>query len=61
MEVTIGWWAIPAAITLIGFTWLLCQPAGQNSGYGVDLTPLLAFGAVIIIVLFSWMVYGLLT
>ncbi len=61
MTVTFGWWVVPTAITLVVVTWLLCQPAGQNGMYGVDLTPLLQFGGAVIVILFSWMVYGLLT
>ena len=37
MEVTIGYWAIPAAITLVSMTWAIVwgnREMGSSSGYG---------------------------
>lgn len=53
MNIVIGWWIIPAIITLIGFI-KLNKPI---KGYGDIIDGLISGPLIIISVLISWLIY----
>jgi hypothetical protein len=59
LTITIGWWIIPALITLgvvvYGFT-----PAKAYGYYGADIAGALIMMAMIIVALAAWLVWALL-
>lgn len=58
--VTIGSWIVPLAITIVSVGWALTRPIGHNS-YGMDIIPLVQMMCVIILSLFSWLMWAILT
>lgn len=67
MEVTIGYWAIPAAITLVAMTWAIVwgnREMGSSSGYGsigAGMGAALILLLAVIVSLIAWMIYGFAT
>lgn len=59
MSVTIGWWAIPAAITIASVVWALWPQ--RTKGYGSDIVGAIGLMGAIILSLASWLIWSLLT
>ena len=57
MTVTIGYWAIPLAITCAGFLWFGRQ--GRGDDFGVEITFKLFL--VLIVSLVAWLIWAVLT
>lgn len=62
MTLVIGWWGVPLLITIVTMVWVMWPSGNQfsNSGYGIDVTPLLKLGAAVIVSLVSWLIWALL-
>ncbi|MVB00106.1 hypothetical protein GN330_22935 [Nitratireductor sp. CAU 1489] len=60
MTVSISWWAIPALITAISFSWAFFTPMKPSSDYGFDIMPLFRLGAALIGSLVAWLVWALI-
>jgi len=63
ITITLGWWCIPAAITaIVAFAaTLYLARRGRQYGIGADLDVLILGGLGLIVILFAWAAYGLLT
>lgn len=65
MSITVGWWAIPLAITIISFVWAelktRCQPRGGDYDFGRAITALMTGGAATVVSLVAWLIYALAT
>lgn len=61
MTITIGYWGIPALLTVAAFLWAHAVTPTPSSGYGADLTGLVTFGAALIFSLLAWLVWAVLT
>lgn len=58
MTITLGWWVIPAIITLIGF--FVASYAARDdtgSGYGAGIASLFLFSAWLIASMLVWIIY----
>ena len=60
MTITIGWWALPALITVIAFGWAFTRE-GENTSYFPDVTPLLCGAVALFVSMAAWLVYALAT
>jgi len=60
MTIVIGWWIIPTFITILAWGWAMSRRYEQG-GYLPDMSVIFYGGAALIVTLFAWMVYGLLT
>lgn len=61
MTFTLGLWAIPLFITILAWGWAFTRPVETTSGFMPDISPIFHAAAALIVTLFAWMVYGLLT
>ena len=59
MTITIGYWGIPALLTVAAFLWSEAVTPKPRSGY--DFTGLVTFGAALIFSLLAWLVWAVLT
>lgn len=65
MSITIGWWGIPLAITIISFVWaelkVRNEPRGGGYDFGRGITALMSGGAAVVVSLVAWLIYALAT
>ena len=59
MTITIGYWGIPALLTVVAFLWAEAVTPTPRNGY--DYTGLVTFGAALIFSLLAWLVWAVLT
>ncbi len=65
MTITLGWWCLPLAITIatyVGFGmagWFTSRNSGY--GFGGDIGPAIALIGWLVISLFVWLVWAVLT
>ena len=59
--VTLGWWMLPALITLASMMWAFLTPVEPSGGYSFDLMPLFRFLGALIISLIAWLAWALMT
>jgi hypothetical protein len=58
MSITIGWWAIPALLTIASYIWTdHSNKKSSTGGWGDAVGGLFAFGGWLIFVLVVWLVY----
>jgi len=61
MTITIGWWAVPLAITVISFV-LAGSYSPRSSGYGYgDITGAFFVLGAIIVSLIAWLIWAVAT
>jgi hypothetical protein len=60
MTIALGWWLIPAAMTL-GTIILALWPSPPQGDYGFDVGGILQCGLAIIATLSAWLIWSLLT
>jgi len=58
--VTIGWWAIPAVVTIVSFSWAILTPVRPSGDYSVDLRPALRGIGALTASMFAWLVWALI-
>lgn len=61
MTITLGWWTLPLAVSLVPWAWA-CWPRPRSYGYGAigdGLAGALRGCAAIIITLAAWLVWAL--
>jgi hypothetical protein len=63
ITLTLGWWVLPLAVTIGAFAWASwgSRESGSGGGYGVDPTPVLVLGLVLIVSLVAWLIWAVLT
>jgi len=62
IEITFGWWLVPAALTAAIWTWaFVANSDNRGSGYGADIAGMIVFGVAIIVSLFVWLVWAVLS
>jgi len=59
MAVTIGWWAVPALITVVSLGYTTLWPSNGN-GVGYAVQCLVQFMAAVIVSLMAWLIWALL-
>lgn len=61
----LGWWMIPAVITVGAFVWSLLrtvtEPRGGDYSFGPEVVFITTMPAAIIVSLLSWLIWALLT
>lgn len=57
MDIHLGWWLAPAAITVAVWIWAACCAAPSGAHWGSDIGNAFVFGAALIGTLASWVVY----
>lgn len=61
MTITLAWWMLPTAITLIAFATALFWPSDSGGGgWMPDLTPLLLMIPALFVSLVAWIVYAVM-
>lgn len=60
MTITLAWWMLPTAITLIAFATVFLWPSSGGGGWFPDLTPLLLMIPALFVSLVAWVVYAVL-
>ena len=61
MTITIGWWALPALLTVAALVWSMASPSRSNPyGYG-DIGGAIVALFVIIGLLVAWLIWAVLT
>lgn len=67
LEITLGWWLVPAAITVLAFAYAAIRDAQENpnGNYGTygsgAIYTAFVFGGALIVSLIAWLVWSLLT
>jgi hypothetical protein len=65
MTLTLGWWLLPAAITLITLSWCFFTfNKRPTDALGVILQPFIAsfyYGIAVVVSLAAWLIWALLT
>lgn len=63
ISITLGWWALPLAITLVSLSWAVFTPAKPMRGdYSFpDPMPAIRFAGALILSLAAWLIWALLT
>ncbi len=65
MSITIGWWGIPLAITILAFVWaelkVRNEPRSGDYDFGRAITALMSGGAAVVVSLVAWLIYALAT
>lgn len=61
MSITIGYWVIPALLTIAAFIWAEVITPRRMSGYFPDLTGLFTYGAALVASLVFWLIWAVLT
>jgi hypothetical protein len=56
LTITLGWWSLPAAITLIAFAWLIFSEAPRHHG-DYDLGPMFEVLLAVFVVVIAWLLY----
>lgn len=58
MTITVGWWAVPALITMGTFVYALWPV--RPTGYGADIVGAVSLMAAVIVSLVAWLSWSLL-
>jgi hypothetical protein len=60
---TIGWWGIPAAVTVMSFGWVIIAGIREphSSGYGAGIVGMFFSAAAAIVSLSAWLAWAVLT
>lgn len=61
MTITLGWWAVPLAITTIAFLASFMADAGGRGGYLSGLDTLIFNALALIVSLIAWLIWAVLT
>lgn len=61
MTLIIGWWALPLAVTVAAWAYVILNPPKATGGHygniGAAMESLLQFGVASIVTLVAWLVY----
>lgn len=57
--ITLAWWIIPTAITILGILWAFFWPADRDGMFG-GLTTIFMLIPALAVIAFSWVVAGIL-
>ena len=57
MDISLPFWTIPLAITLVGFAVIFFWPYARGGDYSFNPMPLVAFAAWLIGSLVAWLIY----
>jgi hypothetical protein len=61
MTITLGWWAIPLAITIIAFLASFMADTRSSSGYLSGIDTLIFNALALIVSLIAWLIWSVLT
>lgn len=59
LSLIIGWWCIPASISIVLFSWSIFTPAEPSSGWFPDPMPIVRVAVALIGSLFVWLLWAL--